>query len=107
MNLKFYLFKFHNIFHGLIGLDNIKVLQANLNYKDGFLVTPHARIKLLYQQTKSSMYLISIEPRTERVIKIKTSIQDGEIIIPHQKIHNCEIPCNARLRIPTMLRDSS
>nr|CAH7767400.1 unnamed protein product [Callosobruchus chinensis] len=67
-------------------------MQANLNYKDGFLVTPHAKIKLLYQQTKSSMYLISIEPRTERVIKIKTSIQDGEIIIPHQKIHNYEIP---------------
>ncbi|CAH1984609.1 unnamed protein product [Acanthoscelides obtectus] len=25
-------------------------------------------------------------------MKIKTSIANGEIVIPHQKFHNCEIP---------------
>nr|CAH7758503.1 unnamed protein product [Callosobruchus chinensis] len=90
--LKFYLFKFHDVFNGLIGLDNHKELEASLNYSDGFLVTPHARIKLLYQKTNNNLNFISIEPRTERVIKVRTSIQQGEIIIPHQKFHNCEIP---------------
>ena len=29
---KFYLFKFNNIFDGLLGLDNFKLLQAKLDY---------------------------------------------------------------------------
>lgn len=90
--LKFFLFKFHNIFHGLIGLDNLKLLQANLDFDKGLLVTPLTQIKLQYQQIKNELNLISVAPRTEQVISIKTSIMNGEIIIPHQKIHNCEIP---------------
>lgn len=31
-------------------------------------------------------------PRTQQVIKVRTSIKNGEIIIPHQKFQNCEIP---------------
>lgn len=36
--------------------------------------------------------MIKVSPRSEQVIKVRTSIPNGEIIIPHQKIHNCEIP---------------
>lgn len=91
--LKFYLFKFHNIFDGLIGLDNLKMLQANINYDKGFLVTPFARIKLQFQQTNlKQSYNITVSSRTEQLVKIKTSIDNGEVIIPYQKLHNCEIP---------------
>jgi len=91
-NLKFYLFKFHNVFDGLIGLDNLKLLQANIDFNNGYLITPHTKIKLMYYQTKPELNCITISPRTEQVIKLKTTINKGEIIIPHQKIHNCEIP---------------
>ena len=35
-NLKFYLFKFHNTFNGLLDLDNLKLLQANLDFNTEF-----------------------------------------------------------------------
>lgn len=91
-NLKFYLFKFHNVFDGLLGLDNLKILQANLDFNKGFLVTPYTRIKLQFHKTQSEINCITILPRMEQVIKIKTSIKNGDIVIPHQKMHNCEIP---------------
>lgn len=91
-NLKFYLFKFHNVFDGLIGLDNLKLLQANIDFNSGYLITPYAKIKLMFYKTEPVLNCITISPRTEQVIRVKTDITKGEIIIPHQKIHNCEIP---------------
>lgn len=41
-DLKFYLFKFHNVFDGLIGLDNLKLLEANIDFNKGILKTPYA-----------------------------------------------------------------
>ncbi len=90
--LKFYLFKFHNIFDGLIGLDNLKLLQANVDFNSGYLITPYAKIKLKYHQTQNELNCITVEARTEKVIKIKTSIKNGEIIVPYMKLHNIEIP---------------
>lgn len=90
--LKFYLFKFHNIFNGLIGLDILKFLQANINFKDGYLLTPYAKIKLFFHGTQNPVYSINVSPRSQQLIKVRTSIQNGEVIIPHTKIQNCEIP---------------
>nr|CAH7726837.1 unnamed protein product [Callosobruchus chinensis] len=92
MNLKFYLFKFHNIFEGLIGLDNLKLLKAEINLSKGILVTPHTKIRLKFHQPSNDLNLIPVGPRTEQVVKIKTTVSDGEIIIPYQKIHSCGIP---------------
>ena len=72
----------------------MKLLEASLNYKTGFLITPFTKIKLLFHKTRTNLNLITISPRCQQVIKIKSSISNGEIIIPHQKIHNCEIPEN-------------
>lgn len=91
-NLKFYLFKFHNVFDGLIGLDNLKHLQANLDFNKGYLMTPYTNIKLRFHKTSCSVHNITITPRVEQVVRIKTTIKNGDIIIPHQKLHNCEIP---------------
>nr|CAH7759761.1 unnamed protein product [Callosobruchus chinensis] len=67
MNLKFYLFKFHNIFHDLIGLDNIKALQANLNYKDGFLNSNYSQ-QPICERIKQTKQWIFVHPK-EDVIK--------------------------------------
>lgn len=90
--MKFFLFKFHDTFDGLIGLDNLEFLQTNIDFANGILYTPYNKIKILYQNTKRNLNHISIAPRSEQVIKIKTSIRNGEIIIPYQKLGNCEIP---------------
>lgn len=91
-NLKFYLFKFHNVFDGLIGLDNLKLLQANLDFDTGYLVTPYSKIRLLFHRIKHELNSITVAPRTEQVIRIKTSVKHGDIFIPYQKLQNCEIP---------------
>lgn len=42
---KKFLKKFHKIFEDLIGLDNLKLLQASsLNFNKGYLISPHAKI---------------------------------------------------------------
>lgn len=90
--MKFYLFKFHHVFDGLIGIDNLKKLQANLDYDQGYLLTPYARIPLEYYKTKAQLNFITISPRTEQVIKIKTNVKQGDVVIPYTKINDCEIP---------------
>lgn len=44
--MKFHLFKFHDSFDGLLGMDNLKFLQAILDYEQGYLHTPYTSIKL-------------------------------------------------------------
>lgn len=90
--MKLFLFKFHEFFDGLIGMDNMKLLKINLDYNNGFLITPTARIKLKFHKVGSEIHTISISPRVEQVVKIRTSLRDGEIIIPYQKLSKCEIP---------------
>lgn len=90
--MKFYLFKFHNVFDGLIGLDNLKLLQAKLDYDKGYLITPHANIRLQFIETQKQINNITVGARSEQVIKIKTDVQHGDIVIPYQKLNNCEIP---------------
>lgn len=80
------------MFDGLIGLDNLKLLQANIDFNSGYLITPYAKIILMFYKTKLALNCITISPRTEQLISVKIDITKGEIIILHQKIHNCEIP---------------
>ena len=89
-HLKVYLFKFYNVFNGLIGSDILKELEASIDFKEEFLITPYTKIKLKFLRTKSEVNNITISPRVEQVVKIKTNIQNVEI--PYQKLHNCEIP---------------
>jgi len=42
--LKFYLSKFHELFNGLIGLDTLKQLKANVDFESSFLTTPYTKI---------------------------------------------------------------
>lgn len=90
--MKLFLFKFHEFFDGLIGMDNMKSLKINLDYNNGFLITPTANIRLKFHKVGSEIHTISISPRVEQVVKIRTSLRDGEIIIPYQKLNKCEIP---------------
>ena len=54
MNLKFFLFKFHDVFDGLIDTDNLKLLQANLDFVKRTLTTPSAAT---YQNTVTNIFL--------------------------------------------------
>lgn len=92
-HLKFYLFNFHNVYDGLIGLDNLKLLHAQLDFVNSKLVTPRCVIPIHYQQSGQQILLnLKIDPHTRTVTKIPVNTKNGDIIIPHQQIQNCEIP---------------
>lgn len=52
--IKFLLFKFHDYFDGLIGIDIMKELEAKLDLKDSMLYTKNAQIPLIYKPNLSS-----------------------------------------------------
>ena len=92
-HMKFHLFKFHSIFKGLIGLDNLELLNATLDFKNKVLITPNCKVKIHFQnipQRQINSY--SLEPRTEQIIKIRTTVKNGDIIVPHINSHGCQIP---------------
>nr|CAH7737503.1 unnamed protein product [Callosobruchus chinensis] len=74
VNLKFHLFKFHQHFDCLLGLDNLKLLNSSIDLHKNLLITPRVHIPLQYHKvnsTKISTNFITISPRSEQVIKIK------------------------------------
>lgn len=91
--MKFYLFKFHNIFKGLIGLDNLEYLGATLDFKNKLLITPEAKLRIFYQEIpQKQINSHMIHPRSEQIIKIKTNVKNGDVIIPYINSNGCEIP---------------
>lgn len=91
--LRFYLFKFHHVFDGLIGLDNLKLLNARLDFVNSKLLTPNFTIPIQYQpSTQKFLFKITLQAHCRSVTKIPVNRQNGEIIIPKQNIGNCEIP---------------
>ena len=66
--MKFFLFKFHNSFDGLLGLDNLKLLQANLDYNKGYIITPYAKIKLQFHKTGKEINNVTIAARSEQIV---------------------------------------
>ena len=49
--LNFYLFKFHDNFDWLLGMDSLKKLNAIVNFKDHSLILPNFKFKLFYRET--------------------------------------------------------
>nr|CAH7755026.1 unnamed protein product [Callosobruchus chinensis] len=95
VNLKFHLFKFHQHFDCLLGLDNLKLLNSNIDLQKNLLVTPRVHIPLQYHKINSTNIFtnfITILPRSEQVIKIKVkNLDNGHAIIPYRKISCLEI----------------
>ncbi|XP_050505429.1 uncharacterized protein LOC126883802 [Diabrotica virgifera virgifera] len=85
--MKFYLFKFHKTFDGLIGLDNLKLFEAQLNFPKSLLVTKDSTIPIKYYETnKTQFYSIHLEPNSISQVKIPVKEEKGTIIIPTQKV---------------------
>lgn len=98
--LKFHLFNFHKRFDCLLGLDNLKLLDAKIDLVKNELVTPNVSIKIHYLSSTPEVNNIEIEARSEQVAKINIkNIKDGDVIIPYTKFSKLEIPqCVAKVK---------
>ena len=85
LNLKFGIFKFHNKFDMLLGLENLIPLGASVNLKTCTLETPNVEIPMFYLDTdQGNLHLL--DPRSIQQVKLKiNNIINGDAIIPYTK----------------------
>ncbi|CAH2088138.1 unnamed protein product [Euphydryas editha] len=74
---EFLIFDFDPKYKGLIGLDLLKTLDCNIDIKNKLLYTSTAEIPIYFDYPSKKL---TIEPRCERVITVKTNYSDGQYI---------------------------
>lgn len=92
LQLRFHLFNFHSQFDLLLGLDNLKILQASIDFTSNRLRTPFVDIPLnfLNLNTPESH---TIDSRCAQQIQLQIqNLNSGDAIIPYTQIGPVEIP---------------
>ena len=90
LKIKYYLYKFHEYFDGLIGIDLIKYLKGRLDFNNDRLITENVSIPIYYNKTKKTICEEKIDPQTRKLIKIPVNVLNGEILVPPIQIQNCK-----------------
>jgi transposase InsO family protein len=91
-NITLFLYKFHDYFDGLIGLDLLDKWEANIDLKTKTLNTRHSINKIhMYDSRNCNLYEDIIPAQSSRIIRVPINIKDGEAFIPEQIIANCII----------------
>lgn len=91
--LKFYVFDFHDKFQMLLGLDNLKTLECQLDFKNNKLTTPSTQINLNYRNSDKKLQTYLIEANTEKIIEIKIkNLQNGDALLKPQNFNDLTIP---------------
>jgi len=99
-NHKFYLFQFSSKYDGLIGIDLLQKLKANINVDLMKLITPNAEIPIIcetpdfgYNENKFSSFTITIPQRTQQVVKLPVNMKSGVGILNYTYFgNNTEMP---------------
>lgn len=78
--INFLLFKFHNYFDGLIGLDILQQLSMKLDFGNSVLEVNSNLIPIHFKPNlKSKSY--DVKPRTKIIAKIPVDVEEGDILI--------------------------
>lgn len=92
-DIKFYLFKFHEYFDGLIGFDIISKLSMLVDFKNSKIYTANSEIPIKYRESpKLPDYCYNLKSNSITPIKIPVKISNGDIIIQPQEICGCHLP---------------
>lgn len=91
-DIKLFIYKFHNYFDGLIGLDLLEKWEARIDLKNRILVTSHASNPILmYNSQNVNLYETVIPANCTKLVRLPINIECGEVFIPKQYISNCII----------------
>lgn len=89
-NHKFYLFNFSDRYDGIIGIDLLRQLNANINVNNNELSTPKSKIPIIFNPEtdlkNSYNFSITIEPRTQKVIKVPVKQNKGIGILNYYEL---------------------
>lgn len=90
---KFHIYKFHNVFDGLIGLDLLQKLKASVNLSTKQLITEHAKNPILMMESGvHNLFEAMVKSNSTNVLKLPVKAKNGEILIPETKINQCTLP---------------
>ena len=85
IDLEFLLFKFHNYFDGLIGLDILQMLNAKIDFQNSVLETDTITIPIVYKPNYMSK-TYAIPSKSKIIALLPVDIQNGDIFIQTNKI---------------------
>ena len=78
--LKFLIFKFHNFFDGLLGLDTLLQLNAKIDLENKILVTKNSVVEIHFKPNESSDVL-NVPAQSKILAKLPVNKLDGDIIL--------------------------
>lgn len=91
-NIKFFVYRFHDYFDGLIGLDLLTKWEAKIDLKNRMLSTKLAVNPIkMYNSCNVNFYEDIIPAGTSKMIRIPINTPDGDVLVEEQIICNCFI----------------
>lgn len=91
-DITLYIYKFHNYFDGLIGLDLLEKLESNIDLKNKVLVTRNSSNPLrMYDSRNCNLYEDIVPANSSKLARVPINLHDGDVIISEQTISNCTI----------------
>lgn len=91
-NIKLFIYRFHDYFDGLIGLDLLSKWEANINLKDHTLKTKYAINPIkMYNSRNVNLYENIIPALSYRMLRLPINAPDGNVLIEQQIMRNCII----------------
>lgn len=89
---KFFVYKFHDYFDGLIGLDLLTQWEATIDLKNNILTTQTTTNPIrMYNSRNVNLYEEMIPARSSKLIRLPIDALDGDVIVSKQLTCNCII----------------
>lgn len=86
------MYRFHNYFDGLIGLDLLNEWESRIDLKEGRLLTRFASNPIrMYNSRNENLYEDVIPAGSSKLIRIPIDVSDGDAFVAEQVICNCLI----------------
>ena len=91
-NIKLFIYKFHDVFDGLIGLDLLEKWEAKIDLKDKVLITRSSANPIsMYNSRNVNLYEDVIPAHSSKIVRVPINLHDGDAFVSEQIISNCSI----------------
>lgn len=91
-NINLFIYRFHDYFDGLVGLDLLNKFEAKIDLKNKTLTTKNACNPIrMFNSYNANLYEDIIPAHSSKIVRVPINIQYGEAFIPQQSVSNCEI----------------
>lgn len=89
-DIKLFIYRFHDYFDGLIGLDLLGQWEARIDLKEGQLLTRAASNPIImYNSRNVNLYEDIIPAKTSKAMRIPINTADGDVLVREQVLCNC------------------